>query len=591
MAPKDKQQAVSKTHGYEFFGPLGAAAISFGLPLLIYAFSFACNDISGCPAPSLLNPKSLDLETLKKEVGWPENGVRGLASWEATGWTLAYYLVNAVLYRILPGTEMEGTKLANGGRLKYKLNAFASTMFILAICAAGTFAQGAEFPLWTFIADNYLQILTANILVAYALATFVYVRSFSVKPGNPEFRQLAAGGVSGNMLYDWFIGRELNPRVTIPLIGEIDIKEFMEIRPGLTGWILLNCAFVAKQYRTFGFVTDSIIFITVVQGLYVLDAQFMEPALLTTMDITTDGFGLMLSFGDLVWVPFIYTQQTRYLSVHPQTLGPLGLVGVGSLVLAAFAIFRLSNSQKNTFRTNPNDPSVAHLKYIETKAGTRLLISGWWGIARHINYFGDWLQAWPYSLPTGLAGYTILSAGTAAEGAIRMLDGREVIPGEARGWGVIFTYFYVLYFAVLLIHRDRRDDEKCSKKYGEDWEKYKRIVRWRIVPALLQKPRNECTEYEIAQLESWEMSNGPLSLLQTAVRSHSQVLISIRSNRKLLARVKAFDRHCNMILENVKEMWTETPVHNGKKGRPVNKDRFISKMFLRGDSVIIVLLS
>lgn len=25
-------------------------------------------------------------------------------------------------------------------------------------------------------------------------------------------------------------------------------------------------------------------------------------------------------------------------------------------------------------------------------------------------------------------------------------------------------------------------------------------------------------------------------------------------------------------------MWTETPVTNGKKGRPVNKDRFISKM-------------
>ena len=33
--------------------------------------------------------------------------------------------------------------------------------------------------------------------------------------------------------------------------------------------------------------------------------------------------------------------------------------------------------------------------------------------------------------------------------------------------------------------------------------------------------------------ESWEMSNGPLSILQTAVRSHAQVLISIRSNRKL----------------------------------------------------------
>jgi protein-S-isoprenylcysteine O-methyltransferase Ste14 len=355
-------------------------------------------------------------------------------------------------------------------------------MFTLAVCAAGTFAQGAEFPLWTFITDNYIQILTANILIAYALATFVYIRSFSVKAGNPEFRELAAGGVSGNMLYDWFIGRELNPRISLPLIGEIDIKEWMEIRPGLTGWILLNCAFMAKQYRTFGYVTDSIVFITAIQALYVLDGQFMEPAILTTIDITTDGFGLMLSFGDLVWVPFLYSTQTRYLAVHPQTLGPLGLAGVGALLVAGFATFRLSNSQKNAFRTDPNGPSVKHLQYIETKAGTRLLVSGWWGIARHINYFGDWLQAWPYCLPTGMAGYTILSAGTMAEGAITMLDGREVIAGEARGWGIIFTYFYIVYFAVLLIHRDRRDDEKCSRKYGEDWEKYKKIVKSRIVP-------------------------------------------------------------------------------------------------------------
>ena len=65
------------------------------------------------------------------------------------------------------------------------------------------------------------------------------------------------------------------------------------------------------------------------------------------------------------------------------------------------------------------------------------------------------------------------------------------------------------------------------------------------------------------------------------MRSHTQVLISVRNNRKLLARVKAFDRHCNMVLENVKEMWTETPrTAGGKKGRPVNKDRFISKMWV-----------
>ncbi|CAF9904088.1 MAG: mRNA splicing protein [Heterodermia speciosa] len=99
------------------------------------------------------------------------------------------------------------------------------------------------------------------------------------------------------------------------------------------------------------------------------------------------------------------------------------------------------------------------------------------------------------------------------------------------------------------------------------------------IQELLNKPRSDLIEYEIALLEEHEFTSGPLSILQTAVRSHTQVLISCRNNRKLLARVKAFDRHCNMVLENVKEMWTEIPrVSGGKKGRPVNKDRFISKM-------------
>ena len=89
------------------------------------------------------------------------------------------------------------------------------------------------------------------------------------------------------------------------------------------------------------------------------------------------------------------------------------------------------------------------------------------------------------------------------------------------------------------------------------------------------------SEYEISQLEDYEFNYGPLNLLTTAVRSHAQVLISSRNNRKLLGRVKAFDRHCNMVLENVKEMWTEYPKGpGGKKGKAVNKDRFISKLYV-----------
>jgi small nuclear ribonucleoprotein D2 len=66
------------------------------------------------------------------------------------------------------------------------------------------------------------------------------------------------------------------------------------------------------------------------------------------------------------------------------------------------------------------------------------------------------------------------------------------------------------------------------------------------------------TEEELRKLEELEFQTGPLSLLTQAVKNSSLVLISCRNNRKLLARVKAFDRHCNMVLENVKEVsWSD----------------------------------
>uniref|UniRef100_A0A2K6DAR5 Small nuclear ribonucleoprotein Sm D2 n=1 Tax=Macaca nemestrina TaxID=9545 RepID=A0A2K6DAR5_MACNE len=93
---------------------------------------------------------------------------------------------------------------------------------------------------------------------------------------------------------------------------------------------------------------------------------------------------------------------------------------------------------------------------------------------------------------------------------------------------------------------------------------------------LLNKPPR------LQKREEEEFNTGPLSVLTQSVKNNTQ---------KLLGRVKAFDRHCNMVLENVKEMWTEVPKSGKgkKKSKPVNKDRYISKMFLRGDSVIVVL--
>lgn len=350
-------------------------------------------------------------------------------------------------------------------------------MTICFVALIGTILQGADFTLWTFIYDNYVQLLTANIGIAAALSVFVYVRSFSIRPENKEKRELAAGGISGNIIYDFFIGRELNPRVDIPFFGTTDIKAFMELRPGMLGWVLLDLAFVAHQYKVHGYVSDSIILLTLFQALYVFDALWMEKAILTTIDITTDGFGFMLAFGDLVWLPFIYSQQARYLAVYPVNLGIVGILGILCVQGFGYYLFRAANNEKNRFRNNPKDARVAHLNYMQTKSGSKLLISGWWGTARHINYLGDWIMAWSYCLPTGIAGYVIQQQKSTSSRS-------EAVQGEARGWGMVFTYFYLIYIAVLLIHRASRDESTCMRKYGKDWVEYKKKVPSVILPGI-----------------------------------------------------------------------------------------------------------
>jgi len=241
------------------------------------------------------------------------------------------------------------------------------------------------------------------------------------------------------------IGRTLNPR-----IGYLDLKYFNELRPGLALWLLLNLSCAAEQYTRYGHIDISMILVCIFQGIYVVDALWSESAILTTMDITTDGFGFMLVFGDLAWVPFTYSTQARFLAFHPVQLSSIAIIGILAVKLTGYYIFRNSNHQKNLFRTEPNHPSVKHLNSIQTSRGTRLLIEGWWGYARHINYAGDLLMGLSWCLPTSF--YTPI------------------------------TYFYIIYFIVLLVHRERRDDHKCQVKYGKDWDTYQKLVPYRIIP-------------------------------------------------------------------------------------------------------------
>ena len=418
--------AGAKAPHYEFMGPPGAFAIVIGLPAVCYGLVLFCN-ADACVA----------LDALPSAVPSAPASMPYF-TWEACGVFLGWMAYCVALHVILPGVTKRGVELPDKTRLTYKLNGMRVLLVTAALVGAGTWTGALDLG---WVHANFLALLTAACAFAFAASIALYVSSFA------RGKLLARGGNTGNHLYDFFIGRELNPRV-----GAFDLKVFCELTPGLIGWLLLDLGFAHKQYATTGAVSPAMALVCGFQALYVVDALWFEPAILTTMDVTTDGFGWMLCFGDLVWVPFTYSLQARYVLERPQALSAPHLALILLVKLVGYWMFRGSNSQKNLFRTDPSDPRVASLRYLPTKRGTRLLVDGWWGVARHVNYLGDWLMAWAWCLPCGFD---------------------HLVP-----------YFYVVYFGVLLVHRDLRDGEACAEKYGRDWDKYCAIVKYRLVPYL-----------------------------------------------------------------------------------------------------------
>lgn len=93
-------------------------------------------------------------------------------------------------------------------------------------------------------------------------------------------------------------------------------------------------------------------------SLLISDIALSKPAIFTTMDITTDGFGFMLSIGDLAWVPFVYSLQARYLVFNQVELGTFLTVLVFALHSVGYYIFRSANGEKNDFRNGRNPKST-----------------------------------------------------------------------------------------------------------------------------------------------------------------------------------------------------------------------------------------
>uniref|UniRef100_A0A4X1V2S0 Delta(14)-sterol reductase TM7SF2 n=1 Tax=Sus scrofa TaxID=9823 RepID=A0A4X1V2S0_PIG len=377
----------------EFGGPLGAAALMLLLPATMFHLLLAAR--SG-PARLLGPPPYLP-------------GLEMLWSPWALFLCLAWLGLQAALY-LLPARQVaEGQELKNKRRLLYPINGFQALVLTALLVGLGVLAR---LPLGA-LPEMLLPLAFSATLIAFVGSLLLYLKAL-VAPASA----LAPGGNSGNPVYDFFLGRELNPRIC-----SFDFKYFCELRPGLIGWVLINLALLMQEAELRGSPSLAMWLVNGFQLLYVGDALWHEEAVLTTMDIIHDGFGFMLAFGDLAWVPFTYSLQAQFLLYHPQ---PLGLPGASVICL------------------------INDLETIPTATGRQLLVSGWWGMVRHPNYLGDLIMALAWSLPCGVS---------------------HLLP-----------YFYLLYFTALLVHREARDEQQCLQKYGLAWHEYCRRVPYRIMP-------------------------------------------------------------------------------------------------------------
>lgn len=349
---------------------------------------------------------------------------------------LGWLALQAGLAVVLPGPMARGTKLDDGTQLPYKLNGWAA-WWITLILVLGLLWLGV-LPT-TILYDELGALLTVVNLCTAAFAIYLYLFPTLHKTGEQG---------TGVVLHDVFVGTSLNPR-----LGGFDLKFFVESRPGLMLWVLINLSLLAKQTEISGRPSVAMLLVCLFHFWYVTDYFLHEEAILTTWDIRHEKFGFMLAWGCVAWVPFTFTLQAQYLVTHSHELPLWATVGIVLLNAGGYFIFRSANLQKHHFRQTPERQIWGKKPTsIKTQRGTLLLTAGFWGMARHINYTGDLMMGLAWCLTCGVS---------------------HILP-----------YFYFIYFAVLLIHRERRDDQHCAARYGSDWEAYRRRVPWRMVPGI-----------------------------------------------------------------------------------------------------------
>jgi delta24(24(1))-sterol reductase len=432
---------------YEFGGPVGNVAMMLGFPALMW-YMWASYKYNDC------QPLTPDVgesfgDFVVRIYGYVLEGA--YPTWRAWKIEWGFLLFQLAISVILPGIWTTGTPVPHLGNkgLPYFCNAVAAFYFSVATSLLLHFA--GIFRLSSLI-DYFGEIMTVAIISGFLISFAVY------------FRALLDGSavrMSGNHIYDFFMGAPLYPRV-----GIVDLKLFFEVRLPWFTLFFLSLAAVLKQYEEYGYVSNQAWYGMYGTWLYANACCKGEELIVPSWDMFYEKFGFMLIFWNVAGVPFTYCFNTLYIASRDPAEYRHSIsynVFLWVLMSVAYYFFDTTNAQKNSFRQMmkgnlvrrkvfPQLPYqvVENPRYIKCKNGSTLLTDGWFKFARKAHYTADFTQNLCWALNTGF-----------------------VSP---------LPYFYPFFFFCMILHRTKRDFDKCQKKYGEDWEEYKRQCPYIFLP-------------------------------------------------------------------------------------------------------------
>ena len=263
---------------------------------------------------------------------------------------------------------------------------------------------------------------------------------------------LPAPSTGKSLLADLYLGRLENPQF---FNARVDAKMFLY----LVGAVMLELnvlSFACHHYMRYpGDPSPGVGLYLALLSFFVCDYLSFERVHLYTYDLFAERVGFKLGWGCLAFYPYFYVVGLWAVADRPNPhVSPALTVTAALVFVSGWVLARGANMQKFWFKTAPDRAFLGVLKPELISDGERsLLCNGFWGVSRHINYLGEILMA------TGLA----LSLGQL---------------------GSPWPWLYPLYYVVLLVPRERDDDRRCERKYGELWRRYKERVPWRILPKI-----------------------------------------------------------------------------------------------------------